>query len=180
MPALSTPLSRTSGLVRAAGRPAEVIVFEEAVVEFFVEAAEVLGLPKSVAAIYGIVFAASGPLTFADITRRLDLSKGSISQSLKVLREMGAVKEVSAPGDRAERFVPDLQLRALVSGFLRTKVLPQLAKGAGRLAELEIKARAVAAVDPEATRSHRERLERLASWQEKGQTVIPLISKFLG
>ncbi|MCX6952809.1 MAG: ArsR family transcriptional regulator [Verrucomicrobia bacterium] len=157
-----------------------MVAFEAEVVDFFVDAVEVIGLPKSVAAIYGIIFAAPEPLTFADISNRLDLSKGSISQSLKVLREMGAVKEVSAIGERAARFVPDLELRALVSGFLRSKVLPQLARGSSRLADLESRAKAIRDDDPDKTRSRQERLEKLASWQRKGQTVIPLISKFFG
>ena len=67
----------------AADRPAERVEFEVAVVDFFVGAAHLLGVPKSVAAIYGIVFASAAPLSFADIAARLDLSQGSISQGLR-------------------------------------------------------------------------------------------------
>lgn len=181
MPVLSpSPASVAAGFVRAAGRSAEVVAFEEAVVELFVDAAEVVGVPRSVAAIYGIVFAAPGPLTFADIAKRLDLSKGSVSQGLKVLREMGAVKEVSTATDRSERFVPDLELRALVSGFLRKKVLPQLEQGSRRLADLEVRAKRIDDPDPEAKVAREARLEKLESWRRKGQTVIPLMNKIFG
>jgi DNA-binding transcriptional ArsR family regulator len=74
-------------------RPADAVAFEAAVVDFFVDAADLLGVPKSVAAIYGIVFASPEPLSFADIAARLDISKGSISQGLRVLREVGALIE---------------------------------------------------------------------------------------
>ena len=66
-------------LVRADGRPAEVVAFEEAMVSFFLEAAEMLGGPKSVAAIYGICFASPEPLSYSDVRDRLDISSGSVS-----------------------------------------------------------------------------------------------------
>ena len=103
---LMTPKARD--LLQKQERSASVVGFEEAVVDFFVDAANLLGVPKSVAVLYGIVFASPQPLSFADIQTRGTLSKGSVSQGLRVLREMGAIKEVSAPADRSELFTPDL------------------------------------------------------------------------
>lgn len=82
----------TSGLVRTGGRAADVVAFEEALVGFFIGAADLLGVPKSVGAIYGICFASPEPLSFSEINERLEISSGSISQGLKVLREVGALK----------------------------------------------------------------------------------------
>jgi HTH-type transcriptional regulator, glycine betaine synthesis regulator len=84
--------AKPSGLVRAEGRAPEVVAFEEALVGFFVEAADLLGAPKSVAAIYAICFASPEPLGFSEINERLEISSGSISQGLRVLREIGALK----------------------------------------------------------------------------------------
>lgn len=176
----ATSVRESAGFVRTAGRPDEIVALEEAAVALFVDAAEVVGLPKSVAAIYGIVFVSPEPLTFAEIAERLDLSKGSISQSLKVLREMGALKEVSGAADRSERFAPDLELRALVTGFLRAKVQPHLSAGGGRVADLRAKADAIDSLLPDQRRALRGRMEKLGSWHRKGQAVIPLITKFFG
>lgn len=81
-----------SALIRPEGREPEVVAFETAVVSFFLDAAEILGIPKSLAVIYGICFASEEPLSFADIEQKLSISKGSISQGLRVLREVGALK----------------------------------------------------------------------------------------
>ena len=70
--------------------------FERAMVKFFSEAAEVLGLPRSVAAIYAVIFASPRPLCFADVESRLQLSKGSVSQGLRFLRDIGAIKPAEA------------------------------------------------------------------------------------
>ncbi len=66
-------------MIRPHGRPADVVAFEESVVGFFLETATILGVPKSLAAIYGICFASPEPLSFSDVQERLDISAGSIS-----------------------------------------------------------------------------------------------------
>ena len=77
--AKAVSLSLSWRLIRADGRPSDVVAFEEAVVAFFFEAAEILGVPKSLAAIYGICFASPVPLSFSEVQERLDISAGSIS-----------------------------------------------------------------------------------------------------
>ena len=43
----------------------------------------------------------------------LKISKGSASQGLRALRQLGAVSSVFEPGDRKERFVAEIRLRKL-------------------------------------------------------------------
>ena len=42
----------------------------------------------------------------------LQISKGSASQGLRALRQFGAVSSTFAPGDRKERFVAEIRLKA--------------------------------------------------------------------
>ena len=67
--------------------------FEAELVAVFADLVVLLGLPKSMGEIYGFIFASAEPPTFADIEQKLGLSKGSVSQGLRALRELGAVKE---------------------------------------------------------------------------------------
>lgn len=93
LPSGSTPPSAISPLPSAVCRPASLLsAFEHEVVEVFVGLAKVLGLPKSYGEIYGLLFASAQPLSFADIQEKLDLSKGSVSQGLRALRDLGAVR----------------------------------------------------------------------------------------
>lgn len=157
------PTAPASGLVLAAGRPADVVAFEAAMVDFFVDAAELLGVPKSVAAIYGIVFASPVPLSFAAIEARLDISKGSVSQGLRTLREMGAVQEVSTESDRAELFTPDLEMRKLIQRFIEQRLQRQLETGKGKLKVLAAGAGSFPASEQEVLR---QRLEKLQLWHD--------------
>lgn len=165
-----------SGLVLPGDRPADVVGFEAAMVDFFVDAAELLGVPKSVAAIYGIVFASPVPISFADIESRLDISKGSVSQGLRVLREVGAVKEVSADADRAELFEPDLEMRKMVQRFLENRLAKQLQSGGSRLEQL-------AKTLPKGRNGDaavlRARVKQLQNWNSKAQALLPIARTFL-
>ncbi len=163
------------GLVIAGTRDGAVVSFEQAMVDFFVDAAELLGVPKSVAAIYGIVFASPVPLSFADIESRLDISKGSVSQGLRVLREVGALKEVSAASDKAELFEPDLEMRKLVGRFLENRLQKQLTSGGSRLTALT---KSIPGKNGEAAELRR-RLKSLQDWHSKAKALLPLAKTFL-
>ena len=179
-------------LVIPGDRPADAVAFEVQMVDFFVSAADLLGVPKSVAAIYGVVFASPGPLSFAEIEARLDISKGSVSQGLRVLREVGAIKpatsgqrtaESAAEASQSEMleaegsklrapvaYVPDLELRKLVARFLENRLEKQLTAGSSRLAALT---RAVPGKGAEAAEL-KKRLQSLSDWHSKAKTLLPL------
>ena len=172
VPAL--PPSRT--LVRGNDRAPDVVAFEVALVDFFVRGAELLGAPRSVAAIYGIIFASPEPLSFADIEAHLDISKGSVSQGLRVLREIGAIKVVEGNGSRRDYFAPDLELRKLVVRFLDERLQRQLADGSERLKQLS---RAVPDFGADNTATLRERIRQLKNWHGKTRSVVPVIKTLL-
>ena len=174
-PRTEPPASGGASLVLAGDRPADVVAFERAMVDFFVDAAELLGVPKSVAAIYGIVFASPAPLSFADIESRLDISKGSVSQGLRVLREVGAVKEVSTAKDKTELFEPDLELRKLVGRFLENRLKRQLDEGGSKLANLN---RAIPGKNGDAAILKR-RMVSLNDWHRKAKALLPIAKTFL-
>lgn len=159
-----------------AGRSPEVVAFEAEVVGLFVEAADLLGVPRSVAAIYGAIFAAPREVSFADLEARLDLSKGSISQGLKLLREVGAVKSVSTPGDRAERFEPDTEMRQLIAHYLETRVQRHLDAAENRFATLEQGLQGYAEEEQQVLRA---RVEKLYRWHSRTKALVPVVRTFL-
>ncbi len=165
-----------SALVVGAGRPADVVAFEAEVVAFFVEAAASLGVPKSVAAIYGMCFAAPKPLGFAELEARLALSKGSISQGLKVLREVGALTESATADPRTKSYVPNTELRQLVGQLLETRVSRQLQNGHRRLVDLK---RMLAVYPGTGQRPLRARISKLERWHERTRALLPVAKTFL-
>lgn len=163
-------------MIRYEGRDTDVVAFEESLVGFFVEAADLLGVPKSVAILYGTVFASPAPLSFAEIEIRIYLSKGSISQGLRILREMGAIKEVSTPADRAELFAPDMELRKLIDRWIAERLQRQLASGQDRLKALTRILPGGRSADAKVLL---QRLKHLQNWHDRARSALPLIRGFL-
>lgn len=161
--------------MRPNGRAAEVVRFEESVVAFFLGSASALGVPKSLAAIYGICFASPQPLSFSDVKERLDISAGSISQGLRILKEIGALKVVTTETDKREFFTPDLELRKLVAHYLEQRLEKQLNSGGSALRDIETGIPAGNGGD----KILQVRLKQLQNWHEKINGLLPLAKAFL-
>src|SRR4051812_18667237 len=125
LPVIAPAVDRSAAPDRTRGSTG----FERECVEFFADFVQVLGVPRSIGQIYGLLFSSPEPLSFTDIAERLDISKGSASQGLQSLRALGAVVSVSGENDRRERFEPELGIRKLVSGVLRERVEPVITDG---------------------------------------------------
>jgi len=152
--------------------------FESLVIEFFCDGVRLLGLPKSIGEIYGLLYVSQEALSLDDLVNRLGISKGSVSQGLKMLRELGAVKESSAVAGRRSYFEPDVELKQLVGGFIKEQVRPHLVSGEDKLANLK---EMVAEMPGDARADfYAGRLERLGRWSKRAKIVLPLLQKFLG
>ncbi|PAZ05926.1 MAG: hypothetical protein CAK88_06250 [Verrucomicrobiia bacterium AMD-G2] len=160
------------------GVTGELSALERQVVDVFVDGVKVIGLPKSLGEIYGLLFLSPEPLALDDVVKKLGLSKGSASQGLRMLRELGAVKEAEGNGGRRTLYTPDVDLKRLVGGFIREQVRPHLESGKGKVSGL-IKATA-SEEDRELRKFYRARLQKLDAWMGRGRIVLPLIQRMLG
>jgi DNA-binding transcriptional regulator GbsR (MarR family) len=151
--------------------------FEAECVRFFSEVVLVLGVPRSVGQIYGLLFSSAQPLGFSEIVARLKISKGSASQGLQLLRSLGAVHSVNQKDERRELFVPELGLRKLVGGLLRDRIEPLVSSGVGRVRQLEDLARRTP--DLVARRFSVGRVKQLDKWRRQMWLVLPLLKTFL-
>jgi len=99
---------------------------EKELIKFFVKMAAILGVQRSVAEIYALLYSSPKPLEFDNIQGRLSISKGSVSQGLKFLKGNGMVESIKVKGSRRERWQPSPSLAASLVGLLRNQVLPSL------------------------------------------------------
>ncbi len=162
--------------------PAEAVSglsdIETQVLDLFADGVRVLGLPRSVGEIYGLLFISRAPMSLDDLVARLGISKGSASQGLRFLRVLGAVSESDGGGTRRTYYEPEINLKRLVGGFIREQVRPHLESGEAKLGDL---ARAVRAVEDRAERKFcAKRLEKLENWFSRGKVLLPLFQRVLG
>jgi len=174
------PLSIAGESSQASVLRSEIIdEFSRECVEFFAEAVQPFGVSPSVGQIYGLLFASQEPLSFSDIFERLDISKGSASQGLNLLRSLGAVQMVPPVESKGRReyFLPELGLRKLLRGLLDERVSPLTNRSAKRLARLHD---FVSKSDGWTRKFRLGRVRQLESWRRRLKAIVPVLGTLLG
>ena len=146
---------------------------EGSILNLCVKLCSILGLPKSIGLIYGAVFVSSKPVEAGEICRKLKISRGSVSQGLRFLKELGAIRSEGLNGNRAEHFVAEDHLRKAIENFVSQKIGPaieELGQEAIRLAK-----------DPAnpLPQDLLEKLETIRRWHSHGKLLLPLVTGFL-
>ena len=168
----------------AIAETSQLTEFEAKTIAFFVEAASVLGVPKSVAMIYGLLFGSAQPLSFAEIEQKLGLSKGSVSQGLKFLRDIGAVTVASVEpasartepnASNAVRYEPVVELRVLLNRLVAEKVMPHLKASGDAIETLSDHL----PDQPDEAAILELRLKHLRAWQRRTRDLLPLLKAIL-
>ncbi|MEI8291663.1 MAG: hypothetical protein WCH99_19520 [Verrucomicrobiota bacterium] len=149
---------------------------EKEAIQLFVRLAQVLGQRPSVAEIYGLLFVSSRPLPQDDFINRLNLSKGSSSQGISYLLELGAVRTV-AVADRRVHYEAVAELRSLASRFLRQQVMANFDDSGVRLDRIAAEAGKLSPADGEFALA---RVETLRIWSKKARRVLPVLMALLG
>jgi DNA-binding transcriptional regulator GbsR (MarR family) len=149
--------------------------FEQGLISVFSELADLFGNPRSHGQVYGILFSSPVPLTMEEITNRIGISMGSVSLGLRALEELGAV-ERQANG-RSGLYVARLELKTLISGFVRQRLIPRLAKSNGTLKDLSSLLDQIPAAE---AKEAGFRLQRVTQWHTRAAQFLPLAEKLLG
>jgi hypothetical protein len=155
------------GLVRLEGRSAEVVAFEEQVIGFFIEAADLIGALKAVASWREAEWS-SGGLGSGVAERRSNSRSGDAEPAV----DRSFVHQ--ALGRHPDRYEPDLELRKLLMRRLETRRRAQLQSGHSGLERL------VESVP--ATRGAKVFIDQsnaLQTWHDKSEALIPIIKTFL-
>ncbi len=149
---------------------------EAEVIDIFVRGVQLLGLPKSIGEIYGLLYITPAPLSMNQIMAKLNISLGSASQGLKQLRSFRAVKAIYRAGDRKDYYTAEAEFRKLTVGFFREEVFPQLESAAERLQSIQSQLDDTPTEDQE---YYKSRLIKLNSWLKHGHGLVGKIIKFI-
>lgn len=60
------------------------------------------GLPRIAGRVFGMLIFDGEAVSFGDLATRLQVSRGSISSSIRILEERGLIKRTSKPGERQD------------------------------------------------------------------------------
>jgi DNA-binding transcriptional regulator GbsR (MarR family) len=150
--------------------------FELEAIDLFIRSVQGLGLPRSIGEIYGFLFAQPQPQPMEVLVRRLGISVGSVSQGLKFLKNIGAVKVTFHPGDRREFFSAQTELRKLVVGLIKERIQPHLDNGEARIESMLQSSKKLPAGNRAILQG---RIEILRNWRWKAAKALPFIVRLL-
>ena len=146
------------------------------VIALFVRVADLLNLPRSVGELYGVLYMSNEPMCLDQLRLKLNISKGSTSQGLKILRSFGAIRTVYVAGDRKDFYVAETSLRKIASGFTSEQIQPHLESGAARVEHMQ----ELLATEVEEHPEWAEKIERLENWQHRAGQITPILLKLIG
>ena len=109
-----------------------------------------------------------------DIAARLGISKGSASQGLRALETLGAIERDAST--RTATYAARLELKVLISGFVRQRLLPRLDSSKTQLATLKL---LLPGLPTEHSADYQLRLKRVTQWHERALRFLPLAQKLL-
>ena len=127
----------------------------------WVELAENLGIPRSLAQIYGLLFTSARPLDAQACAEILQISRSSAGQGLKTLKDLGAIRSTFEIGNRSEHYAIEPDLGVLIKNILEGRLKPAFDKFFGDVEQL--------ADSQSGALTHflHERIRKLQRWEDK-------------
>ena len=144
-------------------------------IDFFVRMMNILGMPRSVGEIYGLLYFSENSLNMNSIASRLGISIGSASQGLKTLKSLKAIKITYVAGDRKDHYAAEIEFRRLFSSFIKDEIMPHLISANERINSMENSLSA----EESNNDFYKIRLEKLKKLTKTGSRILPAISGIL-
>ena len=144
-------------------------------IDFFVRLMNILGMPRSVGEIYGLLYFSEKSLSMNSIASRLGISIGSASQGLKMLKSLKAIKITYVAGDRKDHYIAEIEFRRLFSSFIKDEIMPHLISANERIKSMENSLSA----DENNKDFYKIRLEKLKKLTKTGSRLLPAITGIL-
>ena len=146
------------------------------IIDFFVRLSPLLGQPRSVAVIYGLLFSSVRPLDLNEVIERLRLSRGSASQGLNALLRLGAARRTYLARRRSTHYEAVADLGSVMVRLLRERIPPELGGSPTWLKEADRLANRLPDAERKLVNSH---IRELQNWQSKVRHLLRLAEKTL-
>jgi HTH-type transcriptional regulator, glycine betaine synthesis regulator len=145
------------------------VELERDLITFWVQVSSLLGYPRSIGEIFGLIFISPAPLSADDIVAKLGMSRSGAGQGLKALQDIGAIKPVHQVASRKEHYQMQTDLGVLIKLLLNARILPKLEELAQQRASLDATIRA------QGPAHLVQRFDKLDRWRGKTTPLLALL-----
>jgi len=135
------------------------------------------GVPRSVAEVHALLFIEGRAMCADEIMERLQVSRGSVSMTLRTLSEWGIVTKTHQRGDRKEYFEAEQDVWNLLSLIVRARKRRELEPLLAALDETRHAANGETTASDAELKAH---IDRLDSMHDALQRLDRLSDRFIG
>lgn len=144
---------------------------------------ELWGFKRIMGRTWAMLYLSDEPLTAADLSRKLQISAGSVSMTMSELLKWGVAKKTWVPGDRRDFYQPETSIWKMVSRVFRERELSHVRDAIEAFQEAQrllshLQAAATDAKDEAGRRTLRfvsGRVKSLLTLSEAGQGLLELV-----
>lgn len=139
-----------------------------AIIDICVRTAQILGVPRSIGEIFGLIFCSPRPVSFDDVVRILRLSNGTASHGLRFLKRMGAIRTCYVAQERKDFYVAETSLRKMMASLFAENIISHLGGSAEQLEQMRASMLPEATNDPNVVFC----IDQLIGWNQQLRSAV--------
>ncbi|MDA7524430.1 HTH domain-containing protein [Verrucomicrobia bacterium] len=141
---------------------------------------QLIGFPKSIGQIYGLLMFSDKPMSAEDIAIALAVSKATISNSIRQLSSWGVIQQVWVHGDRKDHYEVIEGFKAVIRAAMEDVLKPRIQSSGQRIQRIESFLNDEKETGEISSELHKLRMRRMKSMTEYHKIIaktLPLLEK---
>lgn len=141
---------------------------------------QLLGFPKSIGQIYGLLMLAEKPMSAEDIGTALSVSKATISNSIRQLSNWGVIRQAWIQGDRKDHYEVIEDFRAVIRAGMEDVLKPRIQSSGQRIERIESfleQEKESGEISSEQYKFRKRRMKSMTKYHQTVSKVLPMIER---
>ena len=144
---------------------------------------KVMGIPRSIGQIFGLLYLSTQPLSLNQMSSTLGISKGSVSMGTRKLVSCHLIRKIWMPGDRRDYYEAIEDLEHIIQVSYNSYIKPRIHYSKETLAMIEYKLNEdikSGVISSDKKEILKKRINALGVMYKRAFKFLPLIEKLIG
>ena len=141
---------------------------------------QLIGFPKSIGQIYGLLMFSDKPMSAEDIGVALAVSKATISNSMRQLSSWGVIRQVWVHGDRKDHYEVIEDFKAVIRAAIEDVFKPRIQSSGQRIERIEDflnEEKQTGEISPELYQLRKRRMKSMTKYHQTIAKTLPMLEK---
>ena len=141
---------------------------------------QLVGFPKSIGQIYGLLMFSDKPMSAEDIAIALGVSKATISNSIRQLSSWGVIRQVWVHGDRKDHYEVIEDFKAVIRAAIEDMFKPRIQSSGQRIERIQSfleDEKGNGEISPELYQLRKRRMKSMTKYHQTIAKILPMLEK---